>query len=341
MTALPDTPDLAALAAPTASPGMRLAAVVVTYDRLAQLKVTVARLLEDDALAVAVVVDNASTDGTGAWLAGLDDPRLDIVTLPDNRGGAGGFAAGIARAAEVHDPDWIVVMDDDARPQPGALAAFREAPRPVTEACAAAVYFPDGRICEMNRPSENPFWSLKRFAATLRRGRDGFHIPRADFDAGARRPLDMTSFVGFFLSREMVARVGVPEAGLFLYGDDVIYTLGLRRAGFTIAFDPDVKFEHDCSTYQDDQHRAVRPLWKVYYIHRNSLIMYRAASGWLFWPLLMLVAVKWHRAARRYGDDREIYLGLMRRAVRDGVRGRTEATLDEVKGWVKGLRDGA
>ncbi|WP_233270662.1 glycosyltransferase [Chachezhania sediminis] len=321
-----------------AGPKPFLAAVVVTFDRLDKLKVTVARLLAEKPqdLAALVVVDNASTDGTGAWLAGLSDPRLDVVTLPDNRGGAGGFAAGIARAAEAVDPDWIVVMDDDARPLPGALAAFRTAPRAVTEACAAAVYFPDGRICEMNRPSQNPFWSLKRFVATLRKGRDGFHIPRSDFDTGRRRPLDMTSFVGFFLSREMVAKAGLPEAGLFLYGDDVIYTLGLRRMGFTIAFDPTVRFEHDCSTYENDDVRVVRPLWKAYYIYRNSLIMYHDASGVLFWPLLVLVALKWHLSARRYGEDRSVYLRLMRRGLVDGVRRRTGMSLAEVKALADG-----
>ncbi|MFU1684364.1 glycosyltransferase [Phaeobacter piscinae] len=49
----------------------RLVAVVVTYNRLEKLKVTLARLLESPAedLAALVVVDNASNDGTGDWLA--------------------------------------------------------------------------------------------------------------------------------------------------------------------------------------------------------------------------------------------------------------------------------
>ncbi|WP_392341740.1 glycosyltransferase [Phaeobacter sp. BS52] len=51
----------------------RLVAVVVTYNRLAKLKVTLARLLDSPAqeLASLVVVDNASNDGTGDWLAKL------------------------------------------------------------------------------------------------------------------------------------------------------------------------------------------------------------------------------------------------------------------------------
>ena len=69
----------------------RLVAVVVTYNRLDKLKVTLARLLESPAeeLAMVVVADNASTDGTGAWLAGLSDPRLDVLSSKVNSGGAG------------------------------------------------------------------------------------------------------------------------------------------------------------------------------------------------------------------------------------------------------------
>ncbi|WP_260008656.1 hypothetical protein [Leisingera sp. M527] len=48
----------------------------------------------------------------------------------------------------------------------------------------------------------------------------------------------------------MVEAAGYPDPGLFLYGDDVIYTLGLRRRGETILFDPELRFEHDCSTFR-------------------------------------------------------------------------------------------
>lgn len=309
-----------------------LVAVVVTYNRLDKLKAVIGRLLDStgEELQAAVVIDNASTDGTGAWLAAQDDPRLLVVSSAENMGGAGGFEAGMRLAVERFDPDWMVVMDDDARPAPGALAAFHAHPRPDDTAFAAAVYFPDGRICEMNRPSENPFWHPRIFLRTLRRGRDGYHIPYSDYDAPGPRPIDLTSFVGLFLSRRIVRETGFPEGRLFLYGDDVIYTLRLRRKGLKIQFDPRLRFEHDCSTFADDRRRVFRPLWKVYYTYRNGLIMYRTAAGLLFWPLLLLLAVKWRLAAGRYGADRATYLRLTRRAVADAVLGRVRPSHAEV-----------
>lgn len=302
----------------------RLVAVVVTHNRLDQLRETVGRLLASppEHLAALVVVDNASAPETADWLAAQDDPRLVVERLARNSGGAGGFEAGMRLAMARLDPDWIVVMDDDARPEPGALEAFHADLPPEDTGAAAAVYFPDGRICEMNRPSVNPFWRPAIFLRTLFLWREGYHIPYADYDAKMPRPIDLTSFVGLFLSRRMVQEAGFPEARLFLYGDDVIYTLRLRRRGLKLRFDPRVRFEHACSTFENDRKRVFRPLWKVYYTYRNGLIMYRTASGLFFWPLLALLAVKWRLAAGRYGADRARYLALYRAAVWDALLGR-------------------
>ena len=56
-----------------------------------------------------------------------------------------------------------------------------------------------------------------------------------------------SSFVGLFLSRQAIARAGYPEGGLFIYGDDLIYTLHLSKAGGKIGFLPWLRFEHDLS----------------------------------------------------------------------------------------------
>ncbi|NVK13634.1 MAG: glycosyltransferase [Rhodobacteraceae bacterium] len=337
---------------PAAGPAAagRLVAVVVTHNRLGKLKATLARLLESppDELAAVVVADNASTDGTGAWLAAQTDPRLDVRTSACNRGGAGGFEMGMRRAMEAHAPDWLVVMDDDGRPAPGGLAAFHGLAmhrQPAGagdgggwDAVAAAVYFPDGRICEMNRPSRNPFWHAREFLRTLLGGgRSGFHVQPADYE-GPGMQIDVTSFVGFFISAAAVQRAGFPDPELFIYGDDGIYTLGLTKSGGRIGFEPSVRFEHDLSTFrarqagggadpqQADTAQRGRfvPLWKAYYYHRNLLLLYRMAAGWLFWPVLLVIVPKWLLKARQHGGSRRVFLRLMGHALRDGLLRRTK-----------------
>lgn len=303
----------------------RLVAVVVTYNRLDKLKVTLAQLLAAPAgdLAAVVVVDNASPDGTGAWLGTLDDPRLVVHRSPRNLGGAGGFETGMRLACDRFDPDWIVVMDDDARPAPGALAAFHALDKTGCEGVAAAVYTPGGEICEMNRPSRNPFWHAREFTRTLMRigGRGGFHVRPEDY-AGQGRQIDVASFVGLFVSRAAIARIGFPDGRLFVYGEDGIYTLDLTRRGGRIWFAPDVVFEHDCDTFEGQRGRF-RPLWKVYYYHRNLLLLYRMAAGWMFWPALLAVLPKWLSKVRHHPGERTLFLRLLGQAVRDGLTRRT------------------
>ncbi len=298
----------------------RLVALVVTHNRLEQLKVTVVRLLESppNHLERLVICDNASDDGTAAWLAGLDDPRVDVVTRAENGGGAAGFEDGMRHAVARYDPDWLVLMDDDGRPDAAALARFHAMDVRDWDAVAAAVYYPDGAICDMNRPSKNPFWHKQVFLRSLVQfgGRDGFHLSPADYTGTDPLSIDITSFVGLFLSREAIAKAGYPDGGLFLYGDDGLYTLRLRKAGGRIAFAPAIRFEHACSTFHGPR---FSPLWKVYYYHRNLLFLYAHAAGWAFWPLMVLVVPKWLSKARAHRGTRVIFLRLLAKAIWDGL----------------------
>ena len=64
--------------------GSSLAAVIVTYNRLDKLTKVIdalkAQTLPPDRI---LVIDNASTDGTGAYLEGIADERLRHVRLPE------------------------------------------------------------------------------------------------------------------------------------------------------------------------------------------------------------------------------------------------------------------
>ncbi|WP_415918899.1 glycosyltransferase [Tateyamaria sp. SN6-1] len=316
-----------------------LVAVVVTHNRLDQLRTTLARLraADPDHLTCVVVVDCASTDGTQAWLDQQDDPRLNVLRSDRNIGGAGGFEMGLRHAVAAHDPDWMVLMDDDARPAPDALSAFMTEPRDAAHAWAAAVYHPDGRICDINRPWQNPFWHRDVFWRTFREGRGGFHLGASAYEAKTPLPLDGTSFVGFFVSRDGVALAGYPDASLFIYGDDVLYTLGLSERGGTVMFDPRVRFEHDFST-QGTADKRMRPMWKIYYHHRNLLLVYRRAAGLWFWPVLLLILPKWLMKIRHYRGERGLFLRLMTRAIWDGLRRDTALSHERLMAVANGTR---
>ncbi|WP_280570393.1 glycosyltransferase [Chromohalobacter sp. 296-RDG] len=309
-----------------------LAVVIVSYNRLEQLKMGIEAVLNEPVCGV-VVVDNGSTDGSREWLATSEDARLRVLTPERNLGGAGGFEVGFQEALSAFSPDWIVCFDDDARPQPGALGRFLERDLEGADSAAGAVYYPDGRICEMNRPSWNPFWHPIKLLKTMfgiltGKARQGFHLPDAAYEANSATSIDSSSFVGCFVSREWIEKIGLPRGDLFIYGDDIIYTLMLSRQGAKHFFLPDITFTHDCSTFSS-QKVTYSPLWKAYYTYRNGLLIYRLAAGPWFPFVVITKTLMWVSATLRYSDKKS-YLTLCGVAVRDGVLGKTGRTHDEI-----------
>lgn len=93
----------------------RYAVVIVTYNRVQLLRECVAharaQTIPPDSM---IVVDNASTDGTEAYLEELaQESGIEVIGLPRNVGGAGGFAKGMERALK-KDVDCVLLIDDDA-----------------------------------------------------------------------------------------------------------------------------------------------------------------------------------------------------------------------------------
>ena len=90
-----------------ATPVVSLA--LVTYNRLGFLQQSLNAVLQRADMPLEVIVwNNASTDGTTEWLAGVDDPRVRVVNHPDNLG-CNAFELALRQARG----RWLVEMDDD------------------------------------------------------------------------------------------------------------------------------------------------------------------------------------------------------------------------------------
>lgn len=196
-----------------------VAGVVVTFNRLEKLKTVIASIeAQTHAVSTLFVIDNASTDGTAEYLASLEtDVPLEIVSMPKNLGGAGGFSEGMMRGyASGADHVWI--MDDDCYPQPDALASLvrgfddsvAELGGDVPFACSV-VKFTDGSICEMNNPV--PTWDWGRL---LVNGQQNVMVTTC-------------SFVSVLIPRWAIAEYGLPYSEYFIWFDDREYTMRLTR----------------------------------------------------------------------------------------------------------------
>ncbi|MBX3364324.1 MAG: glycosyltransferase family 2 protein [Phycisphaeraceae bacterium] len=80
----------------------------------------------------AIVVDNASATPIADAVDVPDDLHVEFLRLTTNTGGAGGYSAGMARAIKRgretgRMPEFVWLLDSDARPEPAALLALVKA----------------------------------------------------------------------------------------------------------------------------------------------------------------------------------------------------------------------
>ncbi len=96
-----------------------ISVVLATYNRAACLPRAIASVLaQDGARFELIVVDDASTDGTPAYLAGLADPRIRVIRAERNLGPSGARNLGLAAARA----DIVAFLDSDDAYRPGRLA---------------------------------------------------------------------------------------------------------------------------------------------------------------------------------------------------------------------------
>ncbi|MFZ2501627.1 MAG: glycosyltransferase family 2 protein [Nocardioides sp.] len=254
----------------------RVVAVVVTFNRKHLVERLLPTLFAHDRVERVIVVDNASTDGTGAWLDSLaaTQPRLTPVSLAVNTGGAGGFHEGLKQAMEL-GADLIWLMDDDGHPQPGSLDALL--------AHHGELDFWGPVVVDEERPD--------RLVFPIRLpGSSRVVHQMADVRAAARDGLirdAVIPFNGVLITRELVARIGLVRAEFFIWGDDHEYRLRAEAAGARIATVVDAEFRHPAvgdlgspmalgkTTYNHTPSDL-----KHYCMARNNLVNLRTYRGW-------------------------------------------------------------
>lgn len=284
-----------------------VAAVIVTFNRLDKLKKVIAAV-ESQSLAPShlVIVDNASTDGTGEFLAQLTSTLpLEIVSLDTNTGGAGGFSAGMRRGYEL-GADFVWIMDDDGYPEAAALEklvsglddAVGELGPKVPFACSVVV-FTDGNICEMNNPV--PTWDWGRL---LVKGQQSVMVSQC-------------SFVSVLVPRWVLEEHGLPYKEYFIWFDDAEYTIRISRDT------PGIQVLDSVTVHDMGENRGVnwgmvdeKNAWKFGYGARNQ-----ASYQWHHRskPHFLMFAAQVVLGMRRGGVDKKLRR-QMRGKLWEGIR---------------------
>ena len=244
----------------------KIGAALVTFNRLSCLKTALERYeAQTVPPAYILVVDNASTDGTGefldSWKRDCSKCRKYVISNDRNLGGSGGFYTALKAAQEL-EADWIWVADDDAYPHPDALE----------QACRAI------RALEGKKNLAAICGQVKRF------GKTDLQHRRNVYQSGCRLAEDIIpeemyqepyfslnafSYIGVVLNREKLLKAGLPLKEYFIWYDDTEHSLRMAGQGEIVCV-PAVQIDHDVKENPDK-----KTDWRLYYGRRNRLDLIR------------------------------------------------------------------
>jgi len=184
-------------------------AVVVTYNRLDELKKCILSLWEQTVCDFDIgIINNGSTDGTKEF---LDSENGLIVIHQENLGGAGGFYTGMKYMME-HGYEWLWMMDDDGIAAPNQLDNLMVYASPQDHPILNAL------VLNKKHPDKLSFHTPVKIADELK----GKELTQ-DF---------IHPFNGTLIHRSVIEKVGMIKKEMFIWGDEMEYMERLRVHGY-------------------------------------------------------------------------------------------------------------
>ena len=286
-----------------------ICAVVVTYNRLDKLKKALESYSTQTLLPkYLVVVDNASTDGTAAYLADWEKQEEKftkiVITAAENMGGSGGFYLGQERAMEL-DADWIMLADDDAYPETNYLEGmyqFITTQDSDTLSIVCGKVIQNGTYISKHRAYLKNRWTLN-FAAPAPKKfyvKDYFEI-------------DFASYVGILINRKKLKQVGLVTKDFFIWNDDHEHTYRLKKVGRIVCL-PAFTILHDAA----GDHFELS--WKLFYGFRNSIILLKKHFPFQYPFAVLFFVLKTLLSPLKGTTLTEVHMRFV--AIKDGVSGK-------------------
>ena len=224
-------------------------AVIVNYNAGAELRQALQSIAADigDAPWEAVVVDNASTDGSAETVLEFQ-PHAALHRNPQNVGFGRAANQGLAAARA----PLVLIMNPDCRLEPGAIGRLAHALKgnPACAIVGPRILDPGGTEQGSARGDPNMLTGLFGRSAALRRLFPGLGvaernvIPSSLVPKGESLPVDWLSGACMLARADALRQVGGFDERYFLYWEDADLCRRLRQAGHHVRYVPSATAVH-------------------------------------------------------------------------------------------------
>jgi len=290
---------------------VRYAIVIVTYNREQLLRECINRAVDQTVRAASIiVVNNASTDGTNAYLQELkkESEVYDIVNLQQNIGGAGGFAKGIECAVK-KNMECVLLIDDDAILANNYMELLLCARRTQTTYQAFAGCVKTNNIIDIFH---------RRMVSKV--GIRFRNCPEQEYQKSFFL-CEVASFCGMLLDSSLIKQIGLPHSEYFIWHDDAEYSLRVRKYSKFVVVTNAIL---DHKTKQNVTLYPRRYDWKDYYAVRNRIWMLKEHGtivdrivNWMDLFVNVIFRNWWFGLVRRDGYDWKNERDIVKKAMRD------------------------
>jgi len=232
----------------------KVAAVVVTFNRLELLKKVVNGLRSQTRkIDQIIIVNNSSTDGTLEWL----NLQEDIITVTqENTGSSGGQFTGAKTALEMGF-DWIWQMDDDVVADSECLENLLKYAKKDLICVATKITF-QGDIFLADIKKINITNPTKSIWGTMTNEND-FKDEIISVEGFA--------FEGPFFHRSVLEKIGFAEKKFFIYADDTEYSIRALKQNFKAIIVKNAILRRQLPFPENEYIFG----WKTYYMIRNLI----------------------------------------------------------------------
>jgi GT2 family glycosyltransferase len=223
---------------------MILSTIIVTYNTR-EMTLDCLRALVSDAQSIEgheiLVVDNASSDQTVQAIQ-QNFPHVKIIANPKNLG----FGAANNQALKQATGDFILLLNSDAFPKPGAIPTLIQELKanPNAGLIGPRLLNPDGtmQLSCYKFPSPGRAWAENLWlAAAFPKSALGDY---RQWNHDEPRMVDWVIGACILLRREVYQQVGGFDERFFMYAEESDWQLRIKQAGWQIAFTPSAQVTH-------------------------------------------------------------------------------------------------